>query len=89
MALVRIIRQMQIKAMPKIRRWGPAAKASSYWDGSTSTIMGVDSTDSPIPAGSARMAISRKAEEMIRSAPPWSPLARAAAAKGIRLIVTG
>ena len=35
------------------------------------------------------MAMSRKAEEMMRLAPSWSFLATAAAAKGMRLMVTG
>ena len=51
--------------------------------------MGVDSTLRPMPAGRAKMAMSRKAEEMMRLAPLLSPRARAAAAKGIRLMVTG
>ena len=42
-----------------------------------------------MPAGRARMAMMRKAEEMIRSAPAWSCRARAAAANGIKLMVTG
>ena len=54
-----------------------------------SRSMGVDSTERPTPAGSARMAMSRKAEEMMRSASAWSFRASAAAAKGIRLMVTG
>ena len=41
--------------------------------------MGVDSTESPTPAGRARMAMSRKAEEMMRSASAWSFRASAAA----------
>ena len=52
-------------------------------------MMGVDSTLSPTPQGRARMAMRRKAEEMIRSASRWSRRARAAAATGIRLMVTG
>ena len=89
MALVKIIRQMKIRAMPKICKWGPAASASSGCMGSMSRSMGVDSTESPTPAGRARMAMSRKAEEMMRSASAWSFRASAAAAKGIRLMVTG
>ena len=45
--------------------------------------MGVDSTLSPTPQGKARMAIRRKAEEMIRSASRWSRRARAAAAQAL------
>ena len=35
MALVRVIRQMKMHAMPSTCRWGPAARASSRWVGST------------------------------------------------------
>ena len=52
-------------------------------------MMGVERTLRPMPAGRARMAMMRKAEEMIRSAPAWSCRARAAAANGIKLMVTG
>ena len=39
--------------------------------------------------GMSTLDVDRKAEEMIRSASAWSFRARAAAAKGIRLMVTG
>ena len=52
-------------------------------------MIGVDSTLSPTPQGRAKMAMSRKAEEMIRSVSRWSFRAKAAAATGIRLMVTG
>ena len=87
--MVRIIRQMKISAIPRIRRWKPAARASSCWEGSTRIMMGVASTLRPIPAGNARMAMIRKAEETMRLAEALSCRARAAAAKGTRLMVTG
>ena len=52
-------------------------------------MIGVESTESPTPAGMASTAMMRKAEEMMRSALAVSRWAMAAAAKGIRLMVTG
>ena len=87
--MVRIMRQMKMVARPRICRWGPAAMAASCRLGRISRIMGVDSTERPTPAGIASTAMIRKAEEIMRSALAVSRWAMAAAAKGIRLMVTG
>ena len=67
--MVRVIMQIKMQAMPKSRRCTPAAKASSCRIGRISRMMGVASTLSPTPQGRARMAMTRKAEEIMRSAP--------------------
>ena len=52
-------------------------------------MIGVERTERPTPAGRASRARMRKAEFTVRLAPRLSPWARAAAAKGMRLMVTG